>query len=165
MVDPVAPGLPDPGSSEITRLRRLPKKAVSEREVAYGILDAGLVAHVAVMEGDQPFVIPVGYARREDAVLIHGSSGSRLFRALADGAPTCLTVTILDGLVLARSTFESSMSYRSVMAFGSAQRLDGEDELDALRVITLDLAGAWREFAWELNARLLASAGEAACLS
>lgn len=146
MVDPLAAPLADPGSSDRTRIRRLPGKAVTDREVAYAILDAGLVAHVAVVEDEQPFVLPVGYARRGDDVLIHGSSGSRLFRTLADGADTCLTVTLMDGLVLARSTFESSMHYRSVTVLGRARRLEGEDELDALRVLTEHLLpGRWSE--------------------
>lgn len=136
MVDSVVPGQPDPGSTDRTRLRRIPNKAVSERLIAYEILDAGLVAHMAVLQKGQPFVLPVGYARFGDEVLIHGSSGSRLFRALAEGAPTCLTVTLLDGMVLARSAFESSMHYRSVMALGSARRLDGSEELEALTVLT-----------------------------
>jgi len=136
MVDSVVPDLPVPGSSDRTRLRRIPEKAVPERLTAYEILDAGLVAHVAVLQEGQPFVLPVGYARFGDEVLIHGSSGSRLFRALAEGAPTCLTVTLLDGMVLARSAFESSMQYRSVMAIGSARRLDGSEELEALTVLT-----------------------------
>ncbi|MDP4803343.1 MAG: pyridoxamine 5'-phosphate oxidase family protein [Candidatus Nanopelagicales bacterium] len=136
MVDSVVPDLPVPGSSDRTRLRRIPDKAVPERLTAYEILDAGLVAHMAVLQEGQPFVLPVGYARFGDEVLIHGSSGSRLFRALAEGVPTCLTVTLLDGMVLARSAFESSMHYRSVMALGSARRLSGSEELEALTVLT-----------------------------
>jgi len=91
-------------------------------------------------------VIPVAYARRGDHVLFHGSSGSRLFRTLANGQPTCLTVTLLDGMVLARSAFESSMNYRCAMVLGVATRLTGDDELDALRVITEHLLpGRWEE--------------------
>lgn len=136
MVDPV---------TERTRIRRLPEKAVTERPVLDAILDAGLVAHVGIVDGGQPFVLPVGYARRGDEVIVHGSSGSRLFRALADGAPACLTVTLLDGLVYARSAFESSMNYRSAMILGSAQQLAGDDELDALRVLTEHLLpGRWQ---------------------
>lgn len=136
MVDSVDPGLPAPGSTDRTKIRRIPDKAVPERVTAYEILDAGLVAHVAVLQGGQPFVLPVGYARRGDEVLIHGSSGSRLFRTLAEGTPTCVTVTLLDGMVLARSAFESSMHYRSVLVLGSARRLEGDEELDALNVLT-----------------------------
>jgi len=136
MVDSVVRELPDPGSTDRTRLRRIPDKAVTERTIAYEILDAGLVAHVSVLHDGQPFVLPVGYARCGAEVLIHGSSGSRLFRTLAEGAPTCLTVTLLDGMVLARSAFESSMHYRSVMALGSARRLEGTEELEALTILT-----------------------------
>lgn len=124
--------LPDPGSTARTRVKRIPEKAVSEREVAYAILDAGLMAHVAVVTDDQPYVVPVGYARRGDEVIFHGSSASRLFRTLAEGVPTCLTVTLLDGLVLARSLFESSMHYRCVMALGRCRALDGDEEVSAL---------------------------------
>lgn len=137
--------LPEPGSTERTRVRRVPDRSVRDRAVLHAVLDAGLVAHVAVTDdGAQPYVVPVAYARRGDEVVFHGSSGSRLFRALAEGQRTCLTVTLLDGLVLARSAFESSMNYRSVMAIGTARRLEGDDELDALRVITEHLLpGRW----------------------
>lgn len=133
-------------SSERTQVRRLPEKAVTERTALDAILDEGLVAHVGIIDGHQPFVLPVGYARRGDDVIVHGSTGSRLFRTLADGAPACLTVTLLDGLVYARSAFESSMNYRSVMIVGSAHRLEGDDELDALRVLSDHLLpGRWND--------------------
>lgn len=122
-----------------TTVRRIPEKQVRDRSVLDSILDAGRVAHVAVLEPAgangmtrQPYVVPVGYARDGDTVLFHGSTASRLFRALADGAPTCLTVTLLDGLVAARSLFESSMHYRSAMVLGTAVTLAGEDRLPAL---------------------------------
>ncbi len=136
-----------PGSTDRTRVRRLSDKAVTDGDALRSVLDAGLVAHVAVRDDEgQPFVVPVAYARRGDQVLFHGSTGSRLFRSLADGQPTCLTVTLLDGLVLARSAFESSMNYRCAMVLGVAQRLTGDDELDALRVITEHLLpGRWNE--------------------
>jgi uncharacterized protein len=127
-------------------VRRLPEKAITDVEVLHAVLDAGLVAHVAVVDDSQPYVIPVAYARRGNEVLFHGSTGSRLFRLLADGRPTCLTVTLLDGLVLARSAFESSMNYRSVVVLGRARRLEGDDEADALHVITEHLLpGRWDE--------------------
>lgn len=125
-------GLPEPGSTPRTRVKRLPDKAVTDRSTAYAILDAGLVAHVAVVTDGQPYVVPVGYARVGDDVIFHGSSASRLFTTLATGTPTCLTVTLLDGLVLARSLFESSMHYRTVMAIGTCRRLEGEEEVRAL---------------------------------
>ncbi|MDP5095795.1 MAG: pyridoxamine 5'-phosphate oxidase family protein, partial [Candidatus Nanopelagicales bacterium] len=124
--------LPAPGSSPRTRVRRLAENAVTDRDHAYAILDAGLVAHVAVITDGQPFVVPVGYARRGDEVIIHGSSASRLFKTLATGTPTCLTVTLLDGLVLARSLFESSMNYRTVMVLGTPRLVTGEEEIAAL---------------------------------
>jgi len=133
-----------PADSDRTRIRRIPENAVHDRATLDAVLDAGLVAHVSVVSGEQPFVLPVAYARRDDEVLFHGSSGSRLFRTLAEGQPTCLTVTLLDGLVLARSAFHSSMHYRSAMVLGVARRLTGEDELDGLRVVTEHLLpGRW----------------------
>ncbi len=128
--------IPAPGSSERTRVRRVPENAVDDRGVLNAVLDAGLVAHVAVVDGGRPYVLPVAYARDADRVLFHGSTGSRLFRLLADGAPTCLTVTLLDGLVLARSAFESSMNYRGAMVLGTATVLEGADKDHALRHIS-----------------------------
>ncbi len=134
------------GATARTRVHRLPEKAVTDRAILHAVLDAGRVAHLAVVEDGQPFVVPVAYARRDDEVLFHGSTASRLFRRLAEGQPTCLTVTLLDGLVLARSLFESSMTYRSAMVLGHARRLEGEDELDALRVISEHLLpGRWSQ--------------------
>ena len=110
-------------------------------------MDAGLVAHLAVTDDSgQPYVVPVGYARDGDRVLFHGSTGSRLFRGLAAGQPTCLTVTLLDGLVLARSTFESSMHYRGAMVLGVCEKLAGKAKAAALEVITEHLLpGRWAE--------------------
>jgi uncharacterized protein len=124
--------LPAPGSTARTRIKRVPDKEVTDRARAYAILDAGFVAHVAVETDGQPYVVPVAYARRGDEVIFHGSSASRLFKTLAAGQPTCLTVTLLDGMVLARSLFESSMHYRTVMVLGQARQLEGQEEFDAL---------------------------------
>jgi nitroimidazol reductase NimA-like FMN-containing flavoprotein (pyridoxamine 5'-phosphate oxidase superfamily) len=137
--------IPAPGSSERTRVRRIPEKAVEDRSVVEAILDAGLVAHVGVVdESGQPYVVPVAYARDGDRLLFHGSTGSRLFRRLAEGAPTCVTITLLDGLVLARSAFESSMNYRGVMALGTCKVLEGDERDDALRRISDHLLpGRW----------------------
>lgn len=111
------------------------------------VLDAGRVAHVAVHdESGQPYVVPVAYARDTDAVLFHGSTASRLFRRLADGAPTCLTITLVDGLVVARSLFESSMHYRSAMVLGVASAIEGDDKVRALEVVSEHLMpGRWAE--------------------
>ena len=128
---------PLPGSTPRTRVRRLAEKTVRDREQLHAILDAGLVAHVAVTDASgQPFIVAVGYARDGERVLFHGSTGSRLFRGLAAGQPTCFSVTLLDGLVLARSAFESSMNYRAVMVLGTCEVLKGAEKDHALRVIS-----------------------------
>jgi hypothetical protein len=119
-----------------TRVRRLPEKAVIDREVLNAVLDAGLVAHVGIAVGGQPFVMPCGYARDEDRLLLHGSTGSRLFRALATGTPACVTVTLLDGLVVAVSLFESSMHYRSAVVLGHGSVLIGAEKRHALDVLS-----------------------------
>ena len=138
--------LPEPGATGRTRLRRLPELAVRERATLHAVLDAGLVAHVALVDDGQPYAVPVAYARDADRVLLHGSTGSRLFRALAAGAPACVTVTLLDGLVLARSVFESSMNYRSAMVLGSCTPVTGEDRLPALeRLVEHLMPGRWTE--------------------
>jgi nitroimidazol reductase NimA-like FMN-containing flavoprotein (pyridoxamine 5'-phosphate oxidase superfamily) len=126
-------------------VRRIPEKAVTDRSALHAVLDAGLVAHIAVSDDEgRPYVVPVAYARDGERVLFHGSTGSRLFRRLADGEATCLTVTLLDGLVLARSAFESSMHYRSAMVLGTAQVVEGDDADRALRVISDHLLpGRW----------------------
>jgi uncharacterized protein len=139
------PELGVPGSTERTRVRRLPEKAVADREVLHAILDAGLVAHVGIVdETGQPYVVPVAYARDGERLIFHGSTGSRLFRLLADGAGTCVTVTLLDGLVLARSAFESSMNYRGVMVLGTCTVLMDDDKDDGLHLISEHLLpGRW----------------------
>src|SRR5262245_13627883 len=103
-----------------TTLRRLPARGVFDREVVNAILDEGLVCHVGFAVEGQPFVIPTTYARMGDRLAIHGSAASRMLRTLAGGVPVCLTVTLLDGLVLARSAFHHSMNYRSVVVLGTA---------------------------------------------
>jgi nitroimidazol reductase NimA-like FMN-containing flavoprotein (pyridoxamine 5'-phosphate oxidase superfamily) len=137
--------LPAPGSTDRTRVRRIPEKAVTDRAVLNEVLDAGLVAHVGIVdESGQPFVVPVAYARDGERLLIHGSTGSRLFRRLAEGAPACVTVTLLDGLVLARSAFESSMNYRGAMVLGSCTVLEDDERDRALRLISDHLLpGRW----------------------
>ena len=102
----------------------------------YDLLDQSLVAHVGIVEDGQPFVLPVVAARVGDRLLLHGSSASRLMKTIASGAPICVTLTILDGLVLARSAFESSMNYRSAMILGSARALEGAEKLDAFLHLT-----------------------------
>jgi uncharacterized protein len=109
--------------SERTTVRRLPKRAVYDRAAIHAILDEGLVCHVGFVAGGQPFVIPTTYGRVEDRLYVHGSAASRMIREVAGGIPVCVTVTLLDGLVLARSAFHHSMNYRSVVVLGQAREV------------------------------------------
>ncbi len=111
-----------------TNLKRLPNRGRYERETVYGILDEGFICHVGFAVNGQPFVIPTGYARVDDKLYIHGSQASRMLRRLADGIDACVTVTIIDGLVLARSAFHHSMNYRSVVVFGRARMVEEREE-------------------------------------
>jgi nitroimidazol reductase NimA-like FMN-containing flavoprotein (pyridoxamine 5'-phosphate oxidase superfamily) len=131
-----------------TKLRRIPKRGSYDLETIYKILDEGFIAHVGFTGADgQTFVIPTGYARRGGELLIHGSSASRMMRALAEEIEICATVTLIDGLVLARSAFHHSMNYRSVVAFGAAKIIKDETEkIEALRLFTEHvIPGRWRE--------------------
>jgi uncharacterized protein len=136
-----------PGSTPRTRIRRLPHHAVVDSDALRDILDRGLVAHVGfVGEDGAPYVIPVAYARAGNRMLFHGSTASRTFRALGAGTPACATVTIIEGIVLARSAFESSMNYGSVMVLGRCEVVEGEAKLAALERISEHVApGRWAE--------------------
>jgi nitroimidazol reductase NimA-like FMN-containing flavoprotein (pyridoxamine 5'-phosphate oxidase superfamily) len=111
------------GPSSRSTVRRLPDRARYDRATVDAILDEGLVCHVGFVDGGQPFVIPSAYARLGDRLVIHGSAASRMVKALAAGTPACVTVTLLDGLVLARSGFHHSMNYRSVVVLGRAAEI------------------------------------------
>ena len=111
-----------------TTLKRLPKRGSHEREVIDRILDEGFICHVGFVVDGQPFVIPTGYARVEGNLIVHGSQASRMLRALGQGIDVCVTVILIDGLVLARSAFHHSMNYRSVMVFGRARVIDDRAE-------------------------------------
>jgi len=126
-------------------VRRLPERASYEREAIHAILDEGLVCHVGFVADGQPFVIPCVYARIDDRLYLHVSPASRMLRAIASGAPLCVTVTPLDGLVLARSAFHHSMNYRSVVVLGTARAVtDAEERLAALRAIVEHVVpGRW----------------------
>ncbi len=116
-------------SDEIkSQVKRVSERGAYDRDTAYAILDDGFVGHVGITDGAQPYVIPMLYARRDDELLLHGSVASRLLKHLADGAPACVTVTHTDGLVLARSAFESSANYRSVVVLGPVQLIEAEAE-------------------------------------
>ncbi len=123
--------------TERTKVKRLPKRGNFDRETIYSILDEGFVCHVGFTAHGQTFVIPTGYARRGDTLLIHGSAASRMMRNLAGGIDVCVTVTLIDGLVLARSAFHHSVNYRSVVIFGKAKLVEDEHEkLEALYAFT-----------------------------
>src|SRR5207244_7620805 len=107
--------------TERTRLKRLPKRGHFDRETIYAILDAAFICHVGFVLDSQPFVIPTGFARIGDTLLIHGSAASRMLRSLAGGTDVCVTVMHVDGLVLARSAFHHSINYRSVVILGKAE--------------------------------------------
>jgi len=144
-------------------LRRLPQRALYDRAAVYQILDEGFVCHVGFWLDGQPFVIPTGYARIGDRLYVHGSAASRMLRTLRDGVEVCVTVTLVDGLVLARSAFHHSMNYRSVMVFGRATAVEADEEkLTALRAFSEHLIpGRWLEVrppsAKELEATLVLS--------
>ena len=114
-----------------TTLKRLPKRGSLERDVINAILDEGFICHVGFAVDGQPFVIPTGYARVGDQLFIHGSQASRMLRQLSEGIEVCVTVTLVDGLVLARSAFHHSINYRSVVIFGRATVVEEPDEKGA----------------------------------
>ncbi len=133
--------------TERTKLKRLPKRGHFDRETVYGILDEGFICHVGFAPEGRPVVIPTGYARDGDKLYIHGSQASRMLRTLARGVDVCVTVTIIDGLVLARSAFHHSMNYRSVVVFGRATLIeDREEKLAALLALSEHIIrGRWAE--------------------
>ena len=133
--------------TERTQLRRLPNRGSHQPETIHQILDAGFLAHVGFNVNGQPFVVPTLYGREGDKLYVHGSAASRMLHQLESGVPVCLTVTLVDGLVLARSAFHHSMNYRSVMAFGTARKIDDPTrKLDALRIIAEHLMeGRWAD--------------------
>ena len=115
-------------ASPRTRVRRHPERGIYETQTIYAILDEGLVGHLGFVDGETPVVIPTVYGRDGDRVYVHGSPAAHWSKALSGGAQACLTVTLVDGLVLARSTFKHSMNYRSVMIFGNAILVGDRDE-------------------------------------
>lgn len=124
------------GQTDRTTLGRKADRGSHERDIVYGIIDAARIGHLGYVIDGQPFVMPLAHARMGDQLVFHGSTGARLFRTLDEQLPVCYTVTHLDGLVLARSAFESSMNYRSAIVLGRCRVLTDEDEkwaaLDAL---------------------------------
>ena len=122
--------------SERTQVHRLPQRGAYDRDTIHAILDEGLLAHVGLATAEQPFVLPMVYGRIDDTLYLHGSSASRLLRAGAAGHALCATVTLVDGLVVARSAFHHSMNFRSVVVLGDGRPVDdAEERLAALRAI------------------------------
>jgi nitroimidazol reductase NimA-like FMN-containing flavoprotein (pyridoxamine 5'-phosphate oxidase superfamily) len=130
-----------------TRVVREADRAVYDRETVYRILDEGFLCHAGFVVDGQPFVIPTSYGRKDASLYIHGSAASRMLRQLKDGVPFCITVTLLEGLVLARSIFNHSMNYRSVVVLGKATLVEDPDEkLEALRILSEHiLPGRWAD--------------------
>ena len=128
-----------------TRVRRMPERGSYDSATIYPIVDEALYCHVGFVEDGMPFVIPTIHARMGDALILHGAKASRMLKHMASGEPLCVTVTLLDGLVVARSTFDSSMNYRSAVLFGRGQLIeDAVDKLRALEALTEHLIrGRW----------------------
>ncbi|HEX8559051.1 MAG TPA: pyridoxamine 5'-phosphate oxidase family protein [Pyrinomonadaceae bacterium] len=143
-----------------TTLRRLPRRGSFERRAVYEILDEGFVCHVGFVADGHPFVIPTAYGRLGDTLYLHGAKASRMLKALAAGADVCVTVTLVDGLVLARSAFHHSINYRSAVVFGRARAVADEAEKNAaLEAFTEHvMRGRWAEVRWPTPEELAATA-------
>lgn len=133
--------------TERTKVKRLAKRGAYDRETIYPILDEAFLCHVGFAVDGQPYVIPTGYARVDDTLYIHGSAASRMLRTLAEGVRVCVTITLIDGLVLARSAFHHSMNYRSVVVLGTARLIvDPEEKWKALHAFTDHVVhGRWND--------------------
>ena len=133
-------------ATDRTRVRRERERGRYDRETIDAILDEALYCHLGFVVDGQPYVIPTLHARQGDLVYVHGSSASRMLRHAASGAPMCLTVTLLDGLVLAKSVFNHSIDYRSVVVLGTARQVEDDEKREALRLFTEHIApGRWEE--------------------
>ena len=143
-----------------TKLRRLPKRGAHDRPTIDAILDEALVCHLGFVHDGHPAVIPTLHARVGDEVYLHGSSASRMLRTLATGVEACLTVTLIDGLVLARSAFHHSVNYRSVVLYGTAEPVtDPDEKLDVLEAFTEKLVpGRWPHVRWPTRKELKGTA-------
>jgi nitroimidazol reductase NimA-like FMN-containing flavoprotein (pyridoxamine 5'-phosphate oxidase superfamily) len=149
----------DPASSRV-RVRRIPEKGRYDRDTVHRIIDGSTYAHVAFVDKGQPFCLPMLCARLDDEVMVHGSTASRTMKLLASGVPACVTVTNMHGLVLARSAFESSANYESVIALGNFHQIVDDRKIAALEALTEKLLpGRWAEArqptAKELKATLI----------
>jgi nitroimidazol reductase NimA-like FMN-containing flavoprotein (pyridoxamine 5'-phosphate oxidase superfamily) len=142
-----------------TQVKRLPKRGHYDRETVYKILDEAFVCHVGFVADGQPYVIPTNFGRVDDKLYLHGSAASRMLRSLSEGIPVCVTVTLVDGLVLARSAFHHSVNYRSVVVLGTAQLVeDPREKMEALRLFTEHIMkGRWEEIRWPTEQELKAT--------
>jgi len=145
--------------TERTRVKRLPKRGEYDREVINAILDEGYICHVGFAADGQPYVIPTGYARIGNDLYIHGSAASRMLRGIAEGIDVCVTVTLVDGLVLARSAFHHSINYRSVVILGKAELVEAADEKNAVLEAFTEhvIPGRWAEVRWPNELELKAT--------
>jgi nitroimidazol reductase NimA-like FMN-containing flavoprotein (pyridoxamine 5'-phosphate oxidase superfamily) len=129
-----------------THVKRHPERGRYDRQTVDAILDAGFLCHLGFVVDGQPYVIPTLHARVRDVLYLHGSPASRMLQELGSGAPVCVTVTHLDGVVLAKSVFNHSVNYRSVVVLGRARRVEGEEKVAALEAIVEHIApGRWTE--------------------
>lgn len=143
-----APIIPPPAkpASARTRVKRMPNRGHYDTATLHAVLDAGYVCHIAFTDKDRPVVIPTAYWREGDHLYIHGSTKSRMAMALATGIPACVAITLLDGLVFARTSFNHSMNYRSVVAFGQFETVPDDHKLASLEAFTQRIApGRWAE--------------------
>lgn len=145
--------------TERTTLKRLPKRGEYDQVAVYQILDEAFICHVGFVADNKPVVIPTSYGRIGEDLYIHGSAASRMLRSLEEGIDVCVTVTLIDGLVLARSAFHHSINYRSVVIFGNAKVVDDPDEkLKALQSFTEHVVpGRWEEVRWPTESELRAT--------
>lgn len=139
--------MPDFIIDDLNQIKRKPQRGSYKRETVYGIIDEALYCHVGFIQDGQPVVIPTIHARLDDALILHGAKASRMLKHLAAGNPVCVTVTLLDGLVFARSVFNHSMNYRSVVVFGRGTPIDDEAEKwRAVEALTEHIArGRWAD--------------------
>jgi len=146
-------------ATERTRVRRLPKRGAYDSETINSILDEAFVCHIGFVVDGQPYVIPTGFARIDNDLYIHGSSASRMLRSLDEGVQVCVTVTLVDGLVLARSAFHHSMNYRSVVILGKATLIEEPQEKDrAMEALTEHIVpGRWKDVRWPTELELKAT--------
>ncbi len=135
------------------RVRRAAKRGQYDEATVHAILDAGSICHVSFVVDHQPYVIPTIYGRQENRLYLHGSIKSRMLNRLPEALPVCITVTHLDGIVLARSLFHHSMNYRSVVCFGKAREVEGPEKLEALKVVSDQILGGRWEEARQPNAK------------